>query len=116
YHSIFLSAILLAGAYAAPEGSVGDGRFDAHYKAPNKSDFLFEVKYCPLERPPGGRKPLSEKEAKTMESAAKEAMKQIEDRNYTKHFLGVGVPVYKVALVVAGHTEVLAVFEREKDD
>jgi hypothetical protein len=113
YHALFQSAMLLAGADIITEGSVGDGRYDASYIAPDGTVFVFELKYCPLKGPDGVKFSKEEESKLKMEKSAIEAMKQINETNYTKPFKGIGSPIYKVALVVGGRTEVLAVFEKE---
>jgi hypothetical protein len=112
YHNLFQSALLIAGAKVNTEGSVGDGRYDARYTAPDGTIFVFELKYCSHKGPKG--KELSELQVKkNMEESAKEAMLQIEKKNYTKPFRGTGAAIYKVALAVGGRTEVLSVFKKE---
>jgi hypothetical protein len=112
YHTLFQSAMLMAGARVNTEASVGDGRYDASYTAPDGTIFVFELKYCSYKGTDG--KELSELQArKKMEENANIAMTQIEDTNYTKPFRGTGAAIYKVALVVGDRTEVLSVFKKE---
>jgi hypothetical protein len=66
YHSLFRAALLLAGQYPDTEGSVGDGKFDIHFKAPNGPEFIIELKYCPLDRRPEGRLGLTAEELEKM--------------------------------------------------
>jgi hypothetical protein len=113
YHALFQSAMLLAGADIVTEGSRGDGKFDASYTASDGTVFVFELKYCPLKGPDSAKLSTDESKLK-MEKSAIEAMKQIVETNYTKPFRGVSYTIYKVALVLGGRTEVLAVFETEK--
>ncbi|MDR2199506.1 MAG: ATP-binding protein [Deltaproteobacteria bacterium] len=110
YHSLFISAMLFAGASPMPEVSVGNGRYDLGYKADDVGYFVFEIKYCSIETNNEGN--LSER----MECAVYKAMKQIKVKNYTKHMLGQNYPIYKVALVVGGRSKVLALFEQENDN
>jgi hypothetical protein len=49
-----------------------------------------------------------------MLAKAREAIKQIDDKNYTKAYWGEGHDIYKVALVVGGRTEVLVEFMKEE--
>jgi hypothetical protein len=112
YHTLFQSAMLMAGAKVNTEGSVGDGRYDASYTAPDGTIFVFELKYCSYKGARG--KELSELQArKKMEESVNAAMGQIEKKNYTKPFRGTGAVIYKVALVVGDRTEVLSVFKEE---
>jgi hypothetical protein len=104
--------MLLAGEYIESEGSVGDGKYDARYVAPDGTVFVFELKYCPLKGTKGD-KHLDIETRNEMEKAAAIAMKQIDEKNYTKPFRGTGSLVYKVALVIGGRTEVLVVFEKD---
>jgi hypothetical protein len=105
--------MLLAGQNIETEGSVGDGKFDARYTAPDGTVFLFELKYCSFKESTG--KDMSKEKASVeMEQKAEEAMKQIEEKNYTRPSGGIGSTIYKVPLVIGGRTEVLAVFEKEE--
>jgi hypothetical protein len=108
--------MLLAEVKIDSEVSVGDGRLDASFTASDGTVFVIEIKYCPesssdnqimLQDP---KKNLRQK----MLAKAKEAMKQIDDKNYTKAYLGKGHDIYKVALVVGGRTEVLVEFMKEE--
>jgi hypothetical protein len=106
--------MLLAGIQIESEVSVGDGRYDARYKAQDGTLFIFELKYCPLVIPEGEKATIDD--LSKMNKKAQEAMKQIEDTNYTKPYIGLGYDVYKVALVVGGRTEVLIKFQKETFD
>ncbi|MDR0621688.1 MAG: PD-(D/E)XK nuclease domain-containing protein, partial [Deltaproteobacteria bacterium] len=114
----FISAMRFAGCEIDSEGSVGDGKFDAHWKASDQLDFVFEIKYVPQQTDQGVY--LSQEELQNMMvAAAKTAMKQIEERSYTKkykipasHRLP-GAQIYKAALVVGGRTNVLIQFKKE---
>ncbi|MDR0622128.1 MAG: hypothetical protein LBJ61_09670, partial [Deltaproteobacteria bacterium] len=44
YHTRFISAMRFAGCEIDSEGSVGDGKFDAHWKASDRLDFIIEIK------------------------------------------------------------------------
>jgi hypothetical protein len=118
YHSLFQSAMLLAGQPIKTEVSVGDGRTDLKYKAPDGTHFVIEIKYCSFKVPntkdPSKEEELSAEE-KTVALATKalEAMKQIEKRKYTNSYKGVGALIYKVALVVGGRTDVHVVIEKK---
>jgi hypothetical protein len=134
YHALFQSAMFLAGVKIDSEGSIGDGKFDAYYKASKNLEFVFEIKYCPLKNVRKRDKsivrtqimdnnnddnsyeqPIDEGLLQTMQNNAALAMKQIEENQYTKPFKGTESQIYKVALVVGGRTNVLAVFKKEVD-
>jgi hypothetical protein len=109
----FQSAMAMAEADLVTDGSIGDGKYDTSYTAPDGTIFLFELKYCSLKGPKGSQ--LSEAESKVeMEKSASAAMKQIDELNYTKPFRGTVSLVYKVALVIGGRSEVLVLFEKEE--
>ncbi|MDR1656297.1 MAG: PD-(D/E)XK nuclease domain-containing protein, partial [Deltaproteobacteria bacterium] len=110
YHSLFQAAMLLAEAKIKTEVSVGDGRYDASFTALDGTIFVIEIKYCPDSSSDNQKKDLRQK----MLAKAKEAMKQIDDKNYTKAYWGEGHDIYKVALVVGGRTEVLVEFMKEE--
>jgi hypothetical protein len=116
YHSLFQAAMLLAEVKVDSEVSVGDGRLDASFTAPDGTIFVIEIKYCPesssdnqitLQDP---QKNLRQK----MLAKTKEAIKQIDEKNYAKAYWGEGHDIYKVALVVGGRTEVLVEFMKEE--
>jgi hypothetical protein len=110
YHSLFRAAMLLVGVDPKMEVAVGDGRYDASYEAPDGTQFVIEMKYCPLDMPDGQKDP---KETQKMKKKADEAMEQIDVKKYTLPSRGTGHDVYKVALVVGGWTEIFVEF-REK--
>ncbi|MDR1658487.1 MAG: hypothetical protein LBT47_13245 [Deltaproteobacteria bacterium] len=49
-----------------------------------------------------------------MSALAKEVIKQLDDKIYTRAYWGEGHDLYKVALVVGGRTEVLVEFMKEE--
>jgi hypothetical protein len=115
YHSLFQSAMFLAGIYIGSEGSVGDGRYDLYYQNKNKTQFVIEVKHCNLSTK--SEENLTKDQAlKKMEAKALEAMKQIEDQQYTKPYRGSGSDIYKVVLVILERTNVLVHFKQEEDN
>jgi hypothetical protein len=107
--------MLLADAKIKTEVSVGDGRYDAKITAPDGTIFVIEIKYCPDTSSDNQIKvhDLQKDLRQKMLAKAKEAMKQIDDKNYTKAYWGDGHDIYKVALVVGGRTEVLVEFMKE---
>jgi hypothetical protein len=114
YHSMLISAMYLAGAKFFPEESVGDGRYDGVYTAPDGTLFLFEVKHCPCKDQAG--KDLTDEELRIkVDKLVSKALKQIEDRQYTKKYRNLGVSICKVALVIAKRTDVTIRFKKEDD-
>jgi hypothetical protein len=104
--------MLIAGEKYDSEVTVGDGRYDGRFWAPDGTLFIFELKYCDLGKFAAKRNPV--KEVKKMMKMAKKAMKQIENKNYTKPYRGLGYDIYKAALVVGGRTEVYIEFKKEE--
>jgi hypothetical protein len=111
-----------AGYEIDSEGSVGDDKFDAHWKASDQLDFVFEIKYVPQQTDQGVY--LSQEELQDqMVVAAETAMKQIEERGYAKKYKVAashrqpgglpGAQLYKAALVVGERTNVLIHFKKE---
>ncbi|MDR2460548.1 MAG: PD-(D/E)XK nuclease domain-containing protein, partial [Deltaproteobacteria bacterium] len=86
----------------------GDGRYDAKYKAPDGTVFIFEIKYCALTTAIGDQ--ITEQEMEEMENVTTVAIKQIEEKQYTKPYRLPGAQNYKVALVIAKRTEVFCHF------
>ncbi|MDR0676035.1 MAG: ATP-binding protein [Elusimicrobiota bacterium] len=115
YHSLFKAAMYLAGEKIDHEVSVGDGKYDASYQAPDGTRFIFEIKYCPFEKTNERTKigKATASDLNKMNNLAMTALKQIDNQNYTKPYRGLGNKIYKVALVVGGRTEVLVKFEEE---
>ncbi|MDR1658074.1 MAG: PD-(D/E)XK nuclease domain-containing protein, partial [Deltaproteobacteria bacterium] len=121
YHSLFQAAMFLADANIKTEVSVGDGRYDAKITAPDGTIFVIEIKYCPASYDISQDSQTTVNDSKKklellkkMKVKAKEAMKQIDDKNYTKAYWEEGHDIYKVALVVGGRTEVLVEFMKEE--
>jgi hypothetical protein len=113
YHTMFQVAALMASEKVKSEVAVGEGRYDAYYQAPNGTRFVFEIKHVPFTAADYnslGEAVLLER----MEKTAAEAMSQIDSKDYTKPFRGVGQKIYKVAVVVGGRAKVLSVFEKEE--
>jgi hypothetical protein len=95
YHLLFLAAGLLAGEKVAPEISVADGKFDAYYQAPDGAHFVIEIKRRLLDAEE--RRNFGEGELKKMgKRPSREAMRQIESRNYAKPYVGLGQAVYRL--------------------
>jgi hypothetical protein len=111
-----------AGCEIDSEGSVGDGKFDAHWKASDQLEFVFEIKYVPKKIDKSHER--TETQLKNeMVAAAETAMKQIEERGYAKKYKipashrlpgdRPGAQIYKAALVVGGRTKVLIKFKKD---
>ncbi|MDR0621824.1 MAG: PD-(D/E)XK nuclease domain-containing protein, partial [Deltaproteobacteria bacterium] len=122
YHTQFISAMRFAGCEIDSEGSVGDGKFDAHWKASDQLEFVFEIKYVPKKIDKSHER--TETQLKNeMVAAAETAMKQIEERGYAKKYKipashrlpgdRPGAQIYKAALVVGGRTKVLIKFKKD---
>jgi hypothetical protein len=112
YHSQFLAALLIAGTRAQCETPVGDGRFDALYKSPDGTVYVFELKYCDMKSPIGDE--ITADELIEMEKLAEIAMKQIDVKRYTKPYRYPGAKIYIVALVIGKRTEVCVSFKKEE--
>ncbi|MDR0622151.1 MAG: ATP-binding protein [Deltaproteobacteria bacterium] len=121
-HRQFISAMRFAGCEIDSEGSVGDGKFDAHWKASDQLEFVFEIKYVSQKTDKGHES--TERQLKNkMVAAAKTAMKQIEKKGYAKKYKVAashrqpgglpGAQIYKAALVVGGRVNVLIQFKKE---
>ncbi|MDR1657457.1 MAG: PD-(D/E)XK nuclease domain-containing protein, partial [Deltaproteobacteria bacterium] len=116
YHSLFQAAMLLAEVKVDSEVSVGDGRLDTSFTSPDGTIFVIEIKYCPDSSSDNQIKVQDPKKnlRQKMLAKAKEAIKQIDYKNYTKAYWGEGHDIYKVSLVVGGRTEVLVEFMKEE--
>jgi hypothetical protein len=112
YRALFKTAMYLAGHEIQSEVAVGDGRYDASFQTPNGTLFIFEIKHIPLKKPKGRKAPYTDSNEREM---ADKAIKQIEDKGYTKRYMIPGRDIYKVALVVVGRTDVFARFKKEEE-
>jgi hypothetical protein len=122
YHTLLTSAMMMADQHVQNQGQTGEGRFDMLLRAPDK-DLVIELKYVKFDEPApdvvAAGKTSAKNDDEKPETAlcrerakqARTAMRQIEEK-YQDAFLGADRPVYKVALVVAGRTKVLAEFEK----
>jgi hypothetical protein len=133
YRALFKAAMYLAGQQSQSEGHTGEGRYDTHIKDPEGNHFIIELKYVnsddlkvdqeqeglPHEKTKSKKSSSEKKEAKqaklkeAMAEQAKVALTQIE-KKYQAAFFGGNYRVYKVALVVAGRTDTLAVIQEAK--
>ena len=113
-HSLFSAALDMADADYTSEFSVADGRYDCKYITKNGAVLIIEIKYCPR-KVKKNEDPLGEKLTNDMSEMATKAMEQIDNTNYTKSYWGSGKLLYKVPLVIGGHSEVLIVFKKEDD-
>jgi hypothetical protein len=109
--------MIIAKAEVETEGSVGDEKFDLRYQARDDLVFVIEIKYVPSKDSKGrtrSEEELKEKLKKEMNTAALDAIKQIEDQEYTKAYRKPGRQIYQVGLVVGDRTEVLVVFKKDE--
>jgi hypothetical protein len=90
---------------------VADGRYDFSYEADDKKIFIGEIKYCHLASDIGEK--ITDKELLEVEKLALKAMKQIEDKQYTKPDRCRNAKIYKIAIVVAKRSDVCVLFKEE---
>ncbi|MDR1658454.1 MAG: hypothetical protein LBT47_13065 [Deltaproteobacteria bacterium] len=114
YQSLFQMAMLLAEAKLEMEISAANR--EARLWAPDGTQFVIEIKYCPDRSLEAQKKvigPLKDRRPK-MSALAKEVIKQLDDKIYTRDYWGEDHDLYRVALVVGGRTEVLVELKKEK--
>jgi hypothetical protein len=114
YLTLFQLAMFLVEAEIVYDVSEGDGTISLRYRSPDGTMFVFEIKYCPLDKSDERGDPKNA--LQKMKERAKVAMKQIEETSTAKPYCGTGHDVYKVALVVGGRTKVYSEFKKEEGD
>jgi hypothetical protein len=136
YQTVFQLALDLAGQIYDSEGSVGNGRYDLHFRASTGDDYVIELKHvsAPEDGPAAGRdaspagadKPKAKPKAKNplqglktlkakMNKAAQTAVAQIDLNRYVQKFQGGGNTIYKAALIIGGRSNVLFVLEEAQN-
>jgi hypothetical protein len=112
YHTVLMLYLGLAGQTYESEGRSGDGVFDVHLRTASGDDIIIELKYLSTVNPRSKKELTAAQLAAAMRRAAGQALKQIESKKYQLSFQGEGKAIYKMALVVGGYTDALAVFEK----
>jgi hypothetical protein len=134
YQTVFQLVLDLAGQIYDSEGSVSDGRYDLHFRAPAGDDYVIELKHVPAPEDDAAEnkdieqtdKPKVKPKSKNpqlafkrlqarMNAAAQKAMGQIDFGKYVKKFQDGGNTIYKAALVIGGRSNVLIVLEEAKN-
>jgi hypothetical protein len=115
YHTVLMLHLGLAGQRYESEGRSGDGVFDVHVRTAEGFDIIIELKYVSSADKRSKKELTAAQLAAAMRRAAAKALEQIESRRYNLRFQGEGNGIYKMALVVAGRTDALAVFEKAGD-
>jgi hypothetical protein len=101
YHSLFLAVMIQLGFSFQGETSVAGGRADGILEMSNGRVYVMEMKYKKC-RPDAGEK---EKQS-LLDGAIQDAMAQILDRGYADPFKGSGKTIFRVAVAVAGRSDV----------
>jgi hypothetical protein len=112
YQAILLLTLGSVGQRYESESQSGDGVFDVSLQTAQGDAFVIELKYVSRKDPNGGKDLPDDRLKAKMGDRATEALAQIEEKKYARKFQGAANNVYKMALVIGGYTDVLAVFEK----
>ena len=122
YHSHFLMAMLMAGQPLAVQKHASHGIIDLYVKGKRDDEYIVEFKLFKEDKDSSGNYPVpptdpeeTDRLRQKMAPLAVEAMKQITDKYALSHAKGPG-RLFKVAMVVARRTFVLAQFEAVQRD
>jgi hypothetical protein len=132
YQITFMFAMTLANQSVETEVSTSDGYIDIVLKISKSEIFIIEMKYIKTEeeeqdanchqiklnRPvhkPKAKAKSDEEITHLIHIKAIEALKQIDEKNYLSKFLGLGLIINKIAIVIYGRTKVHAIFDDIKN-
>jgi hypothetical protein len=111
HHTVLMDCLGLAGQRYGSEGQSGGGSYDLNIRTIDGPWLVIELKYESSINTKT-KEDLTPAQLETdVGRAAREAMARIDKRKYQSRFQGEGDKIFKMALVIGGRDDVLAVFE-----